>query len=966
MQKTEKRELGLGFVGILLSGVFFLIDIFYPDLNLGGVPYLTILIVSLWLPGRHMTFLLAIACTLLMGTGYWWIHGFIIEWQDFITRSVSLVGIWVIALTAMQQKTVLKHVNRKEKRIHTLIEERTHVERVKLTRENEELQMVLKEQEIETKELRASEALFRIVADSAPALIWMSGPHKEYTYFNTSWLNFTGRKLSQELDFGWTEQLHPEDYPQYQKVYREAFENRDPFKVEYRLKNADGEYRWILDSGAPRYEEGEFAGYIGSCIDITENREFEENLRHSEERYRSVVDNQIEFVCHFSTDTTLTFVNEAYCTYFNRSREDLIGESFLALLPENTRRIAREQIASLIVDPQTIQYEREILMPDGTKVWQLWRDHPILDNEGNVKEFQSVGRDITQLKETQKQLENYARDLEATKSSLEDQTRQLAQTVDELNESRDRAEAATRAKSEFLANMSHEIRTPMSGILGYADILLETDLDGPQRSFANTIQENGKRLLDLLNDILDFSKIESGHMELEEEPLSIRDLVNDSLGLLIPKATLKGIQLRYRVDEQVPDMFYGDETRLRQILVNLTSNAVKFTEVGEVEVAVSSKALSDDRHELQLSVRDTGIGITPEDLEEIFELFTQADASTTRRFGGTGLGLAICRKLSELMGGRVWAESEPGKGSTFHASAVLGLHANEQTEPNPADGAWMASDVLLAIDDHGLRQKLVLELNGWGLTTENTADPDEAFEWIRSGSQFKVVMIDFQKLPQQRVELPQKIRMIRSKTELPIIIFGNEGDVQLARRLGIIYMNKPIGKSKVQLILQQLLNGEYPVQPVIQSEPTSESRPAVAPPRTNSPLKILLAEDEETNEKLAQHLLSDMGHTVEVVHNGMEAVHAATTGNYDVILMDIQMPEMDGLKATRAIRTNLEGTRQPYIIAFTARAMASDRESCLEAGMNDYLSKPFSSQSLTEALKRSQTSLPLTGTAMAN
>ncbi len=416
MKGKEQSELGLGFIGIILAVVYCLVDVFYPEYSLGGVPYLAILIVTLWIPGRHLTLLLALMCSSFMLFGYWWHHGTNISLELFGERAVSLLGICSIALTGVKQKRALKRVSKRERRLDTLIEERTHTERAKLTRENEELQHVLREQELETRELRESERLFRVVADSTPALIWMSGHDKEYTYFNTVWLNFTGRKAKQEIGFGWTDRLHPEDYPNYQKVYNEAFDEKRPFSVEYRLKRADGTYRWILDSGAPRYEEGIFEGYIGTCIDISEKRNIQQHLVLSEERYRMVVDNQIEFVCHFKPDTTLTFVNDSYCRYFNRSREELVGQSFLALLPEGTRQQVREQIATLIVDPKTIQYEREILLQDGSKAWQLWRDHPILDKDGNVTEFQSVGRDITELKEIQKQLESCANDLEVARA----------------------------------------------------------------------------------------------------------------------------------------------------------------------------------------------------------------------------------------------------------------------------------------------------------------------------------------------------------------------------------------------------------------------------------------------------------------------------------------------------------------------------------------------------------------------
>ena len=958
MRSQEIREMGLAFVGIMSAAIFFLLDLFYTPINLGGVPYLSIVVVTLWIPGRYLTILLASTCMILMMTGYWVHHPFDFRHEDFYSRLVSLLGMLAIVRTALKQRVVMQRVSKREKRINTLIEERTHNERVKLTRENKELQQELQEQEMETQELREREALFRVIADSVPANIWMSGHNKEFTYFNTGWLIFTGRKLHQEVVFGWMDQIHPDDIAQYKRAYNEAFEERDPFTVEYRLKRSDGNYRWMLDSGAPYYDEEGFSGYIGSSVDITEKREFARSLSLSEERYRSVVEYQIELVCHYKPDTTLTFVNNAYCKYFNRTREELIGNSFLGLLPEGTRRIVREQIGDLLINPKTIQYEREIRLADESTSWQLWRDQPILDEDGNVTEFQSVGRDITDLKLAQKKLESRTQDLEQAKTSLEQQATELATTVDELDKAREHAEAATRAKSEFLANMSHEIRTPMSGILGYADILLETDLQHSQREFAKTIQENGMRLLKLLNDILDFSKIESGHIELENQPFSIRDLVEESLGLLIPRAASKGLRLWYHIDPSIPAQFLGDETRLRQILVNLTSNAVKFTEKGEVEITVSCEVLPDQQHKLHLSVRDTGIGISKEDLNEIFELFTQADASTTRRFGGTGLGLAISRRLSELMGGKVWAESELHKGSTFHATAVLDVPV---AQPNRLshDSNTFAADILLAVDEENLRKKLVHTIKGWGISIQDCSSPDEAFELVQSGAQYRVAIIDFQYQTQYRIELPQRIRMVRSRAELPILVFTNKADEELSRQLGVHFLVKPISKSQIQDLLQKILVGQPLPEQFIVSDMTTdnfhESRPAVPPKASQGKLRILLAEDEITNEKLAEHLLQDMGHEVDAVNDGKEAVQAALSKNYDIIFMDIQMPEMDGLEATHVIRQKYVGQNPPYIIAFTARALPSDREKCLNAGMNDYLSKPFTINDLKDAIDRMHT-----------
>ncbi|MDZ4700495.1 MAG: PAS domain S-box protein [Rhodothermales bacterium] len=952
MNASPKREFGLVLLGIVSSVVFFVLEILTSIGVAGGAPYLLVTVSTLWIYSRHQTILLAILASALSVFAFLVTLGDESFFFDALVRAIALVAIWGLTVASLRVKRFFGQIDAQKKRMDTTIEARTRTERAQLSRENRDLQQELMVRDQVNQELLEKEAHFRQIADSVPALIWMSGPDQGYTYFNRIWLEFTGRRLNDELGTGWTQSLHGDDLRNYQASYYSAFDQQKPFTIEYRLLRADNSYRWILDSGAPRYTaSGEFTGYIGSCIDITEKKQMEEVVRHSEERYRTVVENQIEFVYHFRPDTSLTFVNEAYCRYLNKANDELVGKSFLSLLPENYRTHAREQIAGLIVDPKTVQTERSLEKPDGSVEWQLWQDHPILDDEGNVIEFQSVGRDITKLKVAQEKLVRYARDLEVAKTKLEKQKQQLTQTVDKLREAREEAEAATRAKSDFLANMSHEIRTPMSGILGYADILLDTLLDDTQREFANTIQANGKRLLNLLNDILDFSKIESGHMELEHRPFQIRTLVKGVVELMAPRAIEKGLDLRSRVDAIVPEMIVGDETRISQILVNLLSNALKFTEKGDVSVQLSSAAVDDTHIQLHLAVRDTGIGISRESQNEIFEVFTQADASTTRRFGGTGLGLAICRRLAELMDGRIWVESEPGIGSVFHVALILEVEVVQHVVYKPEAPAVSDSSVqVLIVDDDDIsRQRLQRQAESWGMTVLDTGSPIEALKWIDEGERFGAVVVDLKNEIYSSHEFARQLRQFRSSADLPLIVL-DDGRVQhRGAQVDAVYLLKPVSMSHFHSLLRSVFRKRV------------EDTPARTVPISGGSgdggygkLRILLAEDEMTNEKLADHMLRDLGHHVDVVRDGVEAVRAVIEAPYDVVLMDLQMPGLDGLSATRRIRAELNDATRPYIIAFTARVMPSDREDCLSAGMNDYLAKPFSARELKAALDRSQ------------
>ncbi|MFH1931791.1 MAG: response regulator, partial [Pseudomonadota bacterium] len=816
------------------------------------------------------------------------------------------------------------------------------------------LKKEMEDRKVTEEALLESEERFRGISHSMADWIWEVDKYGRYTFASGKVKEVLGYE-PEELIGKTTFELMREDSEKRARAYlkKVVYEKKPIVDLEHWTLTKEGDSICLLTNGVPILnEKGELYGYRGVDKDITEHKQAEKTLRASERSQKAILDSAQAGIAIIDPETHFIIdINSTAVKMIGAPKEDIIGKvCHKYICPSEVGRCPITDLGQEVDNS-----ERVILTAKGESVPVLKKVIPITLNDHQYLLDSFI--DISDLKRTEI----------------------------ELQKAKEASEVANRAKSEFLANMSHEIRTPMNGIIGMTDLALSTDLTKEQREYLDMVKVSADSLLTLISDILDFSKIEAGKLELEEIDFDLRTTMENAADMLAVRAHDKGLELACHVKPDVQTALVGDPSRLRQVIVNLAGNAIKFTEEGEIVIRAETEKEEDSSVLLHFMVSDTGIGIPPDKVEKIFEEFSQVDGSTTRKYGGTGLGLSISRQLVEMMGGRIWVESpadcrlmiedcrlndnsqsenarqsaivnsqSKGPGSTFHFTARFGLGRAEARKAVRLRHLDLSGLPILIVDDNATNRLILREMtSSWGLVPAEAADGKEALVKIKtafdSGKPYRLLLLDLQMPVIDGFEVAKRIKGSPYGTDVQIILLtsaGQKGDGARCKEVGISgYLPKPVKHSELLDAIMMTLG-----------HPTEEKASVITRHTIHEVRRrfnILIAEDNLVNQKLAVKMLEKQGHRVVVASNGREAVEALGKEHFDLVLMDVQMPEMDGFEATARIRANeielatrnsQPATHHIPIVAMTAHAMKGDREKCLAAGMDDYVSKPIKAE----------------------
>ncbi len=779
--------------------------------------------------------------------------------------------------------------------------------------------------------LAESEKRLRDVSDAVGEFIWEVSLDGKVTFISEKVTDVLGLAPRDLIGRRFGSLLIGPEQASWDRRFARWTESRERFAAqEWRAATREGRPVWLSLSGLPvTDEQGRLRCYRGAGRDITRRKESETALRAAEDRFSLLVDSSADAFWDANLETGAGFYAPRLARMLGHRSDGVAAEAraiFELVHPEDVARV----LAARASEPGAARhpFSVEVRMRRGDGDW-LWVEINGIDvRDANGRSVRALG---------------FVTDITARKRAVE-----------AIKQARAAAEAANRAKSEFLAMMSHEIRTPMNGIIGMTSLLLDTALSKEQNEFTETIRSSSENLLSIINDILDFSKIESGRIDLEIAPFDLRACIEEVFDVVVPNVAWKRLELNYLVDDDLPGQVEGDVTRVRQILLNLVGNAVKFTTHGEITVQVRraepepGETFDPETVPLHVAVIDTGIGIPAEKLHKLFRPFSQVDASTTRQYGGTGLGLAICKKLCGLMNGRIWVESEVGGGSTFHFVLQLRAATVPVTTPARRRRPELDGRRTLVVDDN-VTNRRVLRLQGerMGLVVREADGAAQALDLLCHEPPFDLALIDHCMAETDGLTLARQIQEMPANRRpalifLPSVTFNEELD-PATRNLFRAVVPKPIHFGQLFDAIGEIFGKATAVEPAV--------RTVAEPPLGEvHPLRILLAEDHPVNQKVALKVLKQMGYRADVASNGLEVLDALGRQNYDVVLMDVQMPLLDGLEAARRIRAGFSADVQPHIIAMTANAMEGDREKCLESGMDEYLSKPIRPPQLRAAL----------------